>query len=251
MRPSIKITPSIVLATVAVVIASSGSAYAASLITSAEIKNDTIRSKDVKDNQLRSSDIKDGSLRARDFGAGVLGGGAQGPKGDTGAAGNGRWLLVDKDGSIIAQSGGFSVNAAYIDLPNTAVDPAPSNARRAAGNVYINANEDLSNNGIAVSIALQNVTDQDGNANTNGRFPSGDANAEFSGEITSTICAVTGIVACAPPGANTRAHFVVSPRNSDGSVTDGITHKRFYVTISGDSTDLTDAGKAIPAKALS
>lgn len=61
---------------------------------------------------------------------------------------------------------------------------------------------------------------------------------------------LTGVVTCAPPGANTRAHFVVSPRLSDGSVTTDATHKRFYVTISGDSSDVTDAGKAIAAKAL-
>lgn len=269
MRPSIRITPSIVLASLALVVASSGSAYAAAKIGSADIRDNSIKSVDIKDNSVRGSDIKDGTLKARDFAPGTLRTGPRGATGATGPAGAsgqagaagpagvGRWLLVDKDGAIIAQSGGFSVNAAYPTLPNTAVAPAPDNALRAAGNVYINANENLSNNAITVSIALQNAVDQDANGNTNGRAPGADANAEFSGEITTSVCGVSGVVACAPPGANTRSHLVVSPRMSDGSLTyastpgSGLdTHKRFYVIISGDSSDFVAPVPAAPAVAL-
>ena len=53
---------------------------------------------------------------------------------------------------------------------------------------------------------------------------------------------------CAPTGANTINTFVVSPRMSDGSLTvtgdptevdvhQPNTHKRFYVIITGDSSD--------------
>lgn len=266
MRPTLKITPSIVLASAAVVIASGGSAYAATKIGSAEIRDNSIRGVDIKDNTVRGRDITNGTLRAKDFAPGTLRTGPRGstgPRGATGMtgpqgpAGASRWLLVDANGEIVAQSGGFSINAAYPTLENTAVSPAPDNSLRAAGNVYINAHEDLSNNAVTVSIALQNSAEQNANGNVNGRASGPDVNPEFSGEITSSVCGVTGVVACAPPGANNRSHLVVSPRMSDGSLTFGSdpvnsqnTHKRFYVSISGDSSDLVGPTPAIPAVAL-
>jgi hypothetical protein len=63
------------------------------------------------------------------------------------------------------------------------------------------------------------------------------ADPEFSGEIAASQCGLP-ITACAPPGAGNVNHFVVSPRMSDGSVTTSDTgRKRFYVVITGDSTD--------------
>ena len=51
----------------------------------------------------------------------------------------------------------------------------------------------------------------------------------------SAACPVT---ACAPPGTGNVNHVVVSPRQSDGTVTSNATgRKRFYVIITGDSTD--------------
>lgn len=254
MRPSITVTPAVVIASLALVIAASGgTAYAATKIGSADVRDNSLRSVDVKNNDLRGSDIKNGTLRSQDFAAGTLKAGPRGATGATGAtgpAGAQRWLLVDGTGAIVAQSGGFSINAAYPTLANTAVAPAPDNSLRAAGNVYINANEDLSNNAVTVSIALQNQVDQDGNGNTNGRAAGADVNAEFSGEITSTVCGVAGVVACAPAGSNTRSHLVVSPRLSDGSATTDATHKRFYVSISGNSTDYVAPTPAVPAVAL-
>ena len=134
-----------------------------------------------------------------------------------------RWVLVNAAGQIEAQSGGFTVKSAY------GADPPG-----AAGNVYIDSGDDLSNNAITATIALQNQVEQDtpGNANTNGRAPGPDQNAEFSGEITATRCAIAGVVACAPAGTNTNTHFVVSPRLSDGQVTDDTNRKRFYVIVS-------------------
>ncbi len=185
--------------------------------------------------------------------------GADGAAGADGADGAGRWLLVDRFGAIVAQSGGFSIRTAY-DLVNNSGAAVPGGA---LGNVYIDANEILNNNGITVSIALQNQYNQDDLAGNAGRNPGPDANPEFSGEITSTICGVAGVVACAPVGANVRDHFVVSPRMSDGSLTDsGVdtpggaittpnTHKRFYVIITGDSSDIEPSALAdFPAVAL-
>ncbi|SEC10936.1 hypothetical protein SAMN04489844_1696 [Nocardioides exalbidus] len=235
-RPS----PSLAVSVLALVVASTGTSYATGLIGSADIKNNSVASVDIKDKTIQGKDIKtgtigakqvkDGSLRARDFKAGQLPAGKTGPQGP---AGVGRWALVDATGAIIAQSGGFTVTAAYPTLAPTATDAA---GLRANGNVYINAGEDLSNNGIITTIALQNTVDQNGDMITTGRAPGADANPEFSGEVTAAMCQ-PNVVNCAPPGTGNSNHLVVSPRNSDGSFTTADTRKRFYVVVTGDSSD--------------
>jgi hypothetical protein len=79
-RPS----ASIVVAVVAIVIATAGSATAAGLITSSEIKNNTISSADIRDDAIRSPDVRDHSLVIDDFKPGQI---PQGPRGETGATG--------------------------------------------------------------------------------------------------------------------------------------------------------------------
>jgi hypothetical protein len=221
----------------ALVVASTGTSYAAGLIGSDDVRNNSIKSVDVKDNNLKGRDVKNGSigsmdirdesLKARDFAPGQLPAGAQGP------AGVGRWALVDAAGAIVAQSGGFSVTAAYPTLAPMGADVA---GLRANGNVYINAGEDLGNNGVLAVVALQNTVDQNGDTVTNGRAPGADANPEFSGEISAAVCQ-PGVVNCAPPGTGNSNHLVVSPRLSDGSVTTADNRKRFYVVVTGDSSD--------------
>jgi hypothetical protein len=232
-RPS----PSMAVAVMALVVASTGTSYATGLIGSADIRNNSVQSQDIKDKTIKGRDIKNdvigsnkirnGSLKSRDFKAGQLPAGAQGP------AGVGRWALVDAAGAIIAQSGGFSVTAAY---PTLAPMGADVTGLRANGNVYINAGENLANNGILAVVALQNTVDQNGDTITNGRAPGEDANPEFSGEITAAMCQ-PGVVNCAPPGTGNSNHLVVSPRNSDGSFTTDGNRKRFYVVVTGDSSD--------------
>lgn len=235
-RPS----PSMAVSVMALVVATTGTSYAAGLIgsddirnnsvQSQDIKNKTITGKDVKKGSLGAKQIKDGSLRARDFKAGQLPAGATGP---AGPAGVGRWALVDATGAIIAQSGGFSVTAAYPTLAPAGTD---TTGLRANGNVYINAGEDLSNNGVLAVIALQNTVDLNGDGITNGRAAGADNNPEFSGEIAAAVC-TPNVVNCAPPGTGNTNHLVVSPRNSDGSVTTDGARKRFYVVVTGDSSD--------------
>ncbi|WP_026909562.1 hypothetical protein [Patulibacter minatonensis] len=133
-----------------------------------------------------------------------------------------RWVLVNAAGEIEAQSGGFTVKSAYVGNPAGASE-----------NVYIDSGEDLSSKGLSATIALQNQTDQNGDGVMNGKAPGANANPEFSGEVSATRCAITGVVSCAPTGTNTSTHFVVSPRLSDGSPTSTTTRKRFYVTITG------------------
>ena len=226
-RPS----PSMAVSIMALVVASTGTSYAAGLIGSDEVRNNSLTTMDIKDRTLKGRDIKNnvigsnkirnGSLKSRDFKAGQLPAGAQGP---AGPAGVGRWALVDATGAIIAQSGGFTVTAGY-----------PAAPAAANGNVYINAGENLSNNGIIATIALQNTVDQNADGIMNGRAPGPDVNPEFSGEAAAAMCQ-PGVVNCAPAGTNNTNHLVVSPRNSDGSVTSDGARKRFYVVVTGDSS---------------
>lgn len=213
-------------------------------LTTFDIADNTIHSFDIKNSTVRSADIRDGSLLAKDFKAGSL---PAGPKGATGARGAtgpagadgsdgapgvagpagtdgapARWVLVDANGQIEAQSGGFTVIAGY---PET---PAAAN-----GNVYIDSGEDLSDNGVVATLAMTNQIDQNADEIKNGRAPGADANPEFSGEVTASVCGIATVVACAPTGTNNSSHFVVSPRMSDGSVTGPDTRKRFYVVIAG------------------
>ena len=143
-------------------------------------------------------------------------------------------MLINAAGQIEAQSGGFSVTAATRPWRRPARDPS---GLRANGNVYINANEPLTNNGVFAVVALQNTVDQNGDMIMNGRAGAPDANPEFSGEIAVSQCGLPG-TACAPPGTGNVNHLVVSPRMSDGTVTSTDTgRKRFYVVVTGDSTD--------------
>ncbi|WP_134765352.1 hypothetical protein [Nocardioides sp. 1609] len=237
---------SMVVSVAALMVALGGTSYAAV----------SIGTKDIKDGAVTSPKIRDGAIRMVDLAPGVRRG-TQGPAGADGQDGeDGRWLLVDRSGAIVAQSGGFAVRTAY-DLVNNSDATVPAGA---FGNVYIDANEDLSDNAITVSVALQNKYDQNGDTTVNGRAPLADANPEFSGEITATVCGIADIVACAPNGADNRKTFVVSPRLSDGTLTSSgadvagstgpNTHKRFYVTVTGDSSDYVEPTPAIPAVAL-
>ncbi len=133
-----------------------------------------------------------------------------------------RWAIVNDQGQIESQSGGFTVASGYVGNPAGATD-----------NVYIDAGQDLTNKGITATIALQNQVDQNGDGIMNGRAPGADNNPEFSGEISATRCAIAGVVSCAPAGTNTSSHLVVSPRNSDGSPTTPTTRKRFYISVVG------------------
>ena len=224
-RPS----PSMAVSITALGVASTGTSYAAGLIgsddvrnnslTTMDIKDKTLKGRDIKNNVIGSNKIRNGSLKERDFKAGVLTSGPAGP------AGVGRWALVDATGAIIAQSGGFTVAAGY-----------PAAPAAANGNVYINAGEYLANNGVIATIALQNTADLNADGVVNGRQIGSDSNPEFSGEVSAAVC-TPGVVNCAPPGTGNTNHLVVSPRNSDGSFTSDGARKRFYVVVTGDSSD--------------
>jgi len=231
-------SPAMFVSVGALVVALGGTSYAAVSINGANIKAQTIDSSKIKKNSLGSGVIKDGKITAKDIKAGEVALPAQL------AAAKTRWAFVGTDGQIKAQSGGFSIVASYPVLPNTAAAPA-DNSLRANGNVYINAGEDLADNGLVATIALQNTVDQNGDGITTGRAGADQA-PEFSGEISISRCNIgaagsataTGPTNCAPAGAQNATSFVVSPRLSDGTPTGGAdgntaNRKAFYVVVTG------------------
>jgi hypothetical protein len=59
--------PAVAVVVILGLVMAGGGAFAASQITSGQIKNETIKSKDVKNNNLKGIDIKDGSLTSADI----------------------------------------------------------------------------------------------------------------------------------------------------------------------------------------
>jgi hypothetical protein len=212
-------TPSFALSAAALLVALGGTGYAAATIDGDDVRNNSLTGKDVMQKSLTGKDVQDGSLRAKDLKPGTI------PVAT-------RWVLVNAPGQIEAQSGGFELKAAYGVGATGVTVPAG-----AIANVYLDANEPLDDNSIVASIALQNQLEQNANGNTNGLAAGPDANPEFSGEITATRCGIPTVVSCAPTGTNDANHFVVSPRLSDGSPTTALDRKRFYIVITGDSSD--------------
>ena len=209
-----KPTPSLAISVAALVVALGGTGYAAATIDGGDVKNQSLTGKDVKNGSLKAKDLQDGVIPETPVAT--------------------RWVLVNALGQIEAQSGGFEVKAAYgVGAVGVTV---PAGAVR---NVYIDANEPLDDNAIVATVALQNQVDQSTppDAIMNGTVLTADSNPEFSGEITATRCAVTGVVTCGPTTTNDTNHFVVSPRLSDGQPTDATNRKRFYIVITGDSSD--------------
>jgi hypothetical protein len=81
-----------VTATLALLVALSGTSYAAvsmarDSVTSWHIADGTIRARDLREDSVRSAAVRDGSLRARDFRDGQLPQGAPGPQGEPGPQG--------------------------------------------------------------------------------------------------------------------------------------------------------------------
>ena len=121
-----------------------------------------------------------------------------------------RWVLIGADGTIAAQSGGFAT-----------VDCYSTNA-----NCYIDAGEDVRDNGLSAEIAT---------ANNPNPGPDG---AEFlSGETSSAPC-FFDFVNCGPAGTDSTnggnaGVFVVTPRNSDGTMPPAGDRYPFYALVTG------------------
>jgi len=188
-----RLTYSNVMATVAVFVALGGTSYAAVKITGKDVKNNSLSRADIKRGGVGSSEVRDRSLRAADFRAGQLPAGAPGPKGDKGDQGDpaaaGRWLLVDENGDIAEQSGGFTV----ISKPGINGQPATN------PNVYVDAGASLVGKGLGATIAIQNRIDRNGDAT---------ADPAFDGQAAIGRCN-TPAINCVPAGTNADDTLVV------------------------------------------
>lgn len=177
-------------------------------IFNVDLADDAIQSGKVKDNTLTGDDIQENTLNGVD---------ADKLAGSTSEDYQARWFLLNEQGQIEAQSGGFTVADAY-----------QTNA-----NAYINTGEDLTGNGMTATIAIQNQVNVDGLDD--------DAEPDFDGEVSITQCGIPSVVVCAPAGTNNANHLVVSPRNSDGTATTATTRKRVYVVVTDDRDALMPA----------
>ena len=199
----IRISPASVIATVALFAAVGGTSYAASKIdtediandavTARQVENDSLRGKDFREGGLKGTDIKDGKITLKDLSDEAV------------AALQPRWLLLDEQGQIEEQSGGFTVLDAY----------------STNNNVYIDAGSTLEGHGLQATIALQNKLDLDGAAG---------ADPSFNGQVSIARCQ-TASVECAPANSKVPNAFVVSPRQDDGTATGPASRERVYVTI--------------------
>lgn len=79
--------PATILASLALLFSLSGTAVAGALITSANVKNNSLTGIDIRNESLGTADVKNGSLLPKDFKAGTLPAGQQGPAGPAGPAG--------------------------------------------------------------------------------------------------------------------------------------------------------------------
>ena len=91
---NVRITPATVLAGIALLLALGGTSYAAATLPR---------------NSVTSIQVKDHSLLAKDFKAGQIPRGPAGPAGPAGSAAASKWVLLNPNGSISAQSGGITV----------------------------------------------------------------------------------------------------------------------------------------------
>lgn len=187
-----------IVACVALIAAVGGTSYAAMKIDSGDVKNRSLQGKDIENDSIGGKQIKESKLSKVD--ADTLGG-------ETAEDQKVRWLLLNEQGQIAEQSGGFTVLDAY----------------QTNNNAYIDAGESLVGKGLTATIAIQNLVNVDG--------ANGDADPNFGGEVSVARCQVPGVVECAPPGAKTINALVVSPRNSDGGGTAAGARKRVYVQV--------------------
>jgi len=189
----------------------------------------TVNSGDVKANAIKASDIATGAVGGAEVKEATLSMVPSAKRADTAAradrattadtAANAhalggksaahldtRWALINENGEIERQTGGFAI-----------VDCYQTNA-----NCYISAGDDVRDNGIQAQIVIANT----------------DGSSILSGETGTAPCGAS-FVACAPPNTEANDVLVVAPRASDGAVPGGVTPPapadaaRFYVFVTG------------------
>lgn len=195
--------PAMIVAVIALVASLGGAAYAASKIDTEDIANNAVTARQVANDSLKGKDFKEGGLKSSDIGNGKIK--LEDLSDDAVAALKPRWLLLNEQGEIEEQSGGFTVLDAYVTN----------------NNVYIDAGESLEGHGITATVAIQNKLDLGGTP---------DPDPSFNGQVSVARCQ-TAAVECAPANSKVPNAFVVSPRQDDGSATGPASRERVYVTI--------------------
>lgn len=216
-RPS----PAFVIACIALFASMGGVSYAVATgsIDSREIQNRTIQGEDVKNGAITQREVQFRSLDGINIMKNRVGGNAVKEESlevgklktvpSAAIAGNGtRWVLVGADGSILAQSGGFSLVDCY----------------QANANCYIDSGEtDVRQNGVSTEIVTANGATDAG------------VDGELTGDTSSSPC-FFDFVQCGPDGTDDNnggnpGVFVVAPRNSDGSAPAAGDRYPFYAFI--------------------
>ena len=124
-RPS----PALVVACLALLVALGGTGVAAvsqvarNSVGTPQLKDNAVTTAKLRNNAVNSEKVRNRSLLAIDFARGQIPQGPAGPAGPTGPAGpaggagpagpagpQGRWAYVSSTGSVLAQSGGITVN---------------------------------------------------------------------------------------------------------------------------------------------
>ncbi len=166
-----------------------------------EVRSDAVGHAELRTGSVRGSEVDEASLgKVPSAGAADTVGGKSATQLDT------RWALVNESGVIERQTGGFTIVNCYA-----------SNA-----NCYIDAGEDVTNNGLSAQVSVANT----------------DGSPILSGEAGVAACGAP-TVTCAPTGTETPNVLVVAPRASDGTVPGGAAPPnaanaaRFYVFVSG------------------
>ena len=208
-----RLTYSNVMATVAVFVALGGTSYAAAKITGADVREQLARQerhRDRRDRQQRGPQ-QTACWRATSV-AGQLPAGEKGDKGEKGDRGTpARWVLIDEAGTILEQSGGFTV----ISKPGVNGQPATN------PNVYVDAGATLVGKGLGATIAIQNRLDRNGDT-----MP----DPAFNGQAAVGRCNTAGIN-CVPAGTNADDTLVVRSLVDNTDVTSQT--RRVYVTVTG------------------
>lgn len=153
LRPS----PGTVIACVALVVACTGTATAATLITGAQIKNNSVTTKDVKNKSLRAGDFKPGALPRGPAGtAGATG--PQGPQGTQGTQG------------LQGGPGLSALEYVYATTPTNSESPKEANATCPSGKTAISASYNIvgGKTGTSPNTLLEVVVDVVGTAGAQG-----------------------------------------------------------------------------------
>jgi hypothetical protein len=226
-------TPAFVVAIIALFVSMGGVSYgvATGSIDGREIKNNSVTGKDLRGRSLDGTDIKvnrvgGNAVKEEGLESSKIGKVPSATAADNAAAATAlggksaadldtRWALINESGAIEAQTGGFALVNCY----------------QANANCYLDAGEDVRNNGIHAQISVANT----------------DGSSILSGETGAAACGATTVL-CAPPGTETNNVLVVAPRtrDADGDLTGGVTPgttppppadaARFYVFVTGSQS---------------